>query len=131
MNKKPGIVLVGMALQTGISLLFVGTAGFFLFLMSTVKNSGGSSLGFKLSLVMLLPLTLAAVVGLWGMWKSRPWGWWMGLAVNTLALLTMIPDLIQHDPAPDVQDVAGAVIFVLGVAFFLPRSVRHYFLRPQ
>lgn len=128
MRKKPGIVLVGMAVQTGISLLLIGAALFFLCLIYIVRNSTGSSQGFKLSLIAILPLAVAALAASWGMWKGRAWGWWTGLAVDFLALLTMIPDLIQRNPAPDREDVAGAAIFVLAMALLFPGRVRQYFL---
>ena len=128
MRKKPGIVLVGMAVQTGISLLLIGAASFFLFLIYIVRNSTGSSQGFKLSLIAILPLAIAALAASWGMWKGRAWGWWTGLAVDFLALLTMIPDLIQRNPTPDREDLAGAAIFVLAMALLFPGRVRQYFL---
>ena len=71
MRKKPGIVLVGMAVQTGISLLLIGAASFFLFLIYIVRNSTEASQGFKLSLIAILPLAIAALAASWGMWKGR------------------------------------------------------------
>lgn len=129
MRKKPGIVLVGMAMQTGVSLLLIGAASFSLFSIYIVRNSAGSSQGLKLSLITILPLAIAALAAWWGMWKGRAWGWWTGIAVNFVALLTMIPDLIQRNPAPDREDVLGAAIFVLALALFFPGRVRQYFLR--
>ena len=129
MRNKPGIVVVGMAVQTGISVLLISAAAFLLFLIYTVRNSAGASQGFKLSLITILPLAITALAASWGMWKRRAWGWWTGLLVNFLALLTMIPDLIQRNPAPDWDDVAVAAMFGLAAALFLPGRVRQYFLR--
>lgn len=66
MRKKPGIVLVAMAAQTGVSLLLIGAASFFLFSIYVVRNSTGSGQGLKPSLIAILPLAIAALAASWG-----------------------------------------------------------------
>jgi hypothetical protein len=127
MTKRPRIVLVGMAVQTSIAAILAGAVGLFSLLIYSLRNSATPSHGLKTALIIALPLAVAAFVASWGMWKQRAWGWWTALVFNALAVLAMVPDLINGEP--DLGDFAGAALVVVSLALLLPAQVRKHFLR--
>ena len=129
MTKRPVVVIAGVAVQTGLAALLIFAVLLFAFLNYSIRNSAESSGGLKLALIVILPLAAAAAATSWGMWKQRAWGWWTALGLNVLAMLSMVPDLINSDARPDWEDLAGMAIFAVALALLFPVQVRHYFLR--
>lgn len=126
MKKRPVIVLLGTVVQTGIAAILAGAVLLFAVLIYSLRNSATPSQGLKLALVMALPLALVACAASWGMWNQRAWGWWTALALNAIAVLTMVVDLINGEP--DLEDFAGAAVWILSLLLLLVPRVRRHFL---
>lgn len=119
--RRPWLVTITAALEALLSLALIATA------VILVRKSGDAS--GPVAAGILGGIGLLAVVSCWGLWKSRAWGWWLALLIDSLGLTAFLWDPVTRRVKPDPDELAFIIMFALLVFLVLLSPVRRFLLR--
>jgi hypothetical protein len=92
------------------------------------KDGAEAAHGLRIAAGLCAPLALIYFVAVYGLWKDKLWGWWLGFLLNLAAAGTLVYSVIDdgwsHSDATDIA--LPAVFIVLLVLFVIPAVRRHY-----
>jgi len=133
--KRSPWVIGSAVLQLLMALLLVGICLFLLFLTRSTEikqeqEAAEAISGLKIAAGMLGAPALLVIVGAYGLWKEKLWGWWLALltdvGVTGLCLYSMIDDGWNNID----WDVAGfTIVPLLATVLLLIPAVRGFYWR--
>lgn len=133
--KRTGLITVLAILQMLAGLSFAGIAIYLaIYLVAQTRNSGvlkpqeaaGAIYGYKVAAlavsIVAVPNFLAGI----GLWRMKPWGRWLAVAINGFTLATLLYGPIFEHESMDLADILTASTFAaLLILFLLPVVGRH------
>jgi hypothetical protein len=82
--------------------------------------------GLLIGAVVLGIPALATLIGVWGLWKRRFWGWVLSLATDVGVLAVLVYNFVG-EKARDGDEIAFAVGFVVPLVLLLLPGVRRFY----
>src|SRR5262249_22514590 len=85
--KHSGLITGVTLMQLLLGLLYMGVSLLLLYLIRSPVTGQGydpavALWGLKVAVSVIGPLTLLALVGAYGLWKDRRWGWWVSFLID-------------------------------------------------
>jgi hypothetical protein len=129
--KRPPLITVVIVLQFLFGLLL---AGLTIYLLALTRSQGtladpeatDTIRGLKIgSLVLGIPAVIT-LVGFWGLWTRRFWGWVLSLATDVGVLAVLVYSLFDESNR-DADEIAMAAGFVVPIVLLLLPAVRKFF----
>ncbi len=130
MKRSPLITLLAI-LQLIAGLCFAGIA---IYLIAQTRNpeilksqdAAGAIFGYKIAALAVSILAIPNFLAGIGLWKVKPWGRWLAIAINGMTLAMLLYDPIFEHERMDRDDVGTALVFAgMLILFLLPVVGRH------
>jgi uncharacterized membrane protein (DUF2068 family) len=92
------------------------------------KDGAEAAHGLRIAAAICAPLALIYLASVFGLWKDKLWGWWLGFLLNLAAAGTLVYSVIDDGWShSDATDIALPVVFIVLLALFvIPAVRRHY-----
>lgn len=71
---------------------------------------------------------MLALIAYWGLWKSKAWGWWLALVMDSVGLVMFLCDPGRRRVWPDADELVFIILFVVLLGLLLLAPVRRSFL---
>jgi hypothetical protein len=129
--KRPPLITIVMVLQWLLGLLLAGLTIYLLALTRSAEALGEPDAadtiqGLKIGAAVLGVPALITLLGAWGLWKQRSWGWVLSLATDVGALAVLVYNNVGESKW-DADEIALAAGFVVPVILLLLPVVRKYY----
>jgi uncharacterized membrane protein (DUF2068 family) len=86
--------------------------------------------GLRIGAVVLGVPALVLFVSFWGLWKSKPWGWWLALAVDVIVLAVFAYGTFDANSIEWDEVGITLCLLVLLVFLLLPKVRKFYWTGP-
>ena len=112
----------------GISVYLIGLAH-----ISAIRNGPGAAeaaSGLKIAALTLFLPALLATISWYGLWKQKPWGWWLAVVANLAVMSILVYSMIDDGWSYFDWDLAGLALAsaVIPILLLLP-VVRKFYRR--
>jgi uncharacterized membrane protein (DUF2068 family) len=131
--KRAGWVTGVTVIQLLLALTLAGVTIYLLVLARSpailnLKDGADAAHGLRIAAGICGPLALIYFVSVYGLWRDKLWGWWLGFLLNLAAAGTLVYSVIDDGwSQSDATDIALPVVFiVLLVLFLIPAVRRHH-----
>lgn len=134
--KRPGLITTVTILQLLLALLLLGTAVYVLLLTrspETLKQPDAADTieGLKIGAAVIGIPALVLLLGAFGLWKRKLWGWWVTLLVDLGIEATLIYSLFEDGwREVEREDIVLAACFaIFPILMLLPKVTKSYWKR--
>jgi uncharacterized membrane protein (DUF2068 family) len=116
-------LLLGLALS--------GTSLYLLWVIREIKRAGGpveAILGIKIAIWLIASFALLTLVGSYGLWKCKHWGWWLAFLTDLAWAAICVSSVIDdgwHNI--DLEMVFFSVLPLAAIVFLLLPAVRKFY----
>jgi uncharacterized membrane protein (DUF2068 family) len=135
MKRSNWVTSVTLA-QLLLSLTLAGVTVYLLVLarspeIQNLKDAAGAAYGLRIAAGLGAPLALICLASVYGLWRDKRWGWWLGFLLNLIMAVTLVYGVMDDGwSGSDAEDIAMPVVLVvLLVLFVVPAVRRHYWGR--
>lgn len=130
---KRSRLIAGVTLiQLLVGLAWLGMSILLLFLIRSMRHvqdaPAAGIWGLKVGIGLMAPLALLALVGAYGMYKDRQWGWWLSFLID-LGFASSLAYAVIDDgwSNRDLELIVPTVLFAIPVVFLLLPRVRRFY----
>ena len=133
MNPRPMIVTVVAVIQTIVAVVLVlgmvllGWQNYSLLPGNTQEETQAIHMGLRIAFGGAAICSAITLLVSWAMWKSKRWGWWLGVVFYVLLLASMLYGPVVGEMM-DADDITIASIFLLLTVLLLLPPVRRFYL---
>lgn len=131
--KRSGWVTGVTVIQALLTLSLLGITIYLLVLAHSpeilnLKDGADAAHGLRIAAGICAPLVLISLVCVYGLWKNKLWGWWLGFLSNLAAAGMLVFSVIDDGwRNSDASDIALPVVFIAFlILFVIPPVRRHY-----
>ena len=111
-------------------LVLIGTA--ILVLLQTRKpeigNEPDAARGLLIGAAVVAIPAIPQLLGVWGLWKRKPLGWWLALVMDILLVMTLAYSMVDDNEIDMEQFGPTICVAALAIVLLLP-WVRKQYLR--
>ena len=131
--KRSAWVRSAVLMQFLLGLVLSGLCIFLFWLMHSsaaarAEEAGAVSAGLKVAVDILAPPALVVLIGAYGLWKLKLWGWWLALLSDMTLLGVFIYSAIDDGRNAIDWDVAVlTAIPLIALIVLLARPVRELY----
>jgi len=130
--KRTGLITALAIVQLLIGAVWLAIAFYLLSLMRSpeIANDPGALQGLRIGFISIVVFAVPTLISSFALWKVKPWGRWLAIAVYAITLCTLLYGPIADHDTMDGSDITMAIVFaVLLVVFSLPQIGRQ--LKPS
>jgi MFS family permease len=134
--RRSGWVTGVTVIQLLVALTLAGGAIYLLVLTRSPeilndKDEAEAAHGLRIAAAICAPLALIYLASVYGLWKDKLWGWWLGFLLNLAAAGTLVYSVIDDGWShSDATDIALPVAFIVLLALFVIPAVRRHYWGP-
>lgn len=135
--KRPRLVTGVTIIEFLLALLLAGIAIYVLLLTGSPEilnepDAADAVHGLKIGAAVLSIPALVLLLGVYGLWKGKLWGWWLAFLVNIGIETTLVYGVLEDGwREAEREDIILAACFaIFPVLMLLPRVVKYYW-RPS
>jgi uncharacterized membrane protein (DUF2068 family) len=133
--KRSGWVTGTIVMQLLWALALIGISVYLIVLahISASRNGPGAAeaaSGLKIAALTLFLPALLATISWYGLWKRKPWGWWLAVVANLAVMSILVYSMIDDGWSYFDWDLAGLTLAsaVIPILLLLP-VVRKFYRR--
>jgi len=124
--KRP--VIIATVLHLLLALLLVGMAVYVLLQIRNpeIAKEPEAVHGVMIGAGVVGGPAIPLLIGAWGLWTRKRWGWWTSLLTDVLLVATLAYSMVDDNSIDMEQVVPTVCIAALVVILLLPWVRRHY-----
>lgn len=129
---RTGLITALAIVQLLLGAVWLAIAFYLLSLMRSpeIANDPGALQGLRIGFISIVIFAVPTLISSFALWKVKPWGRWLAIAVYAITLCTLLYGPIADHDTMDGSDITMAIVFaVLLVLFALPQVGRQ--LKPN
>jgi uncharacterized membrane protein (DUF2068 family) len=136
--KRSGWVTGVTVIQLLLALTLLGVTIYLLVLARSPEilnerdgDGAEAAHGLRIAAGICAALALIYLVAVYGLWKDKLWGWWLGFLLNLAAGVTLVFSVIDDGWShSDATDIALPVVFIVLLALYVIPAVRRHYWGP-
>ena len=132
---RTGLITALAIVQLLIGAVWLAIAFYLLSLMRSpeIANDPGALQGLRIGFISIVIFAVPTLISSFGLWKVKPWGRWLAIAVYAITLCALLYGPIADHDTMDGSDITMAIVFAVLLAVFslpqigrqLKRSIQH------
>ena len=135
--KRSGWVTGVTVIQLLLPLTLLGVTIYLLVLARSPeilneKDGADAAHGLRIAAGLCAPLALIYFASVYGLWRDKLWGWWLGFLLNLAAAGTLVYSVIDDGWShSDATDIALPVVFIVLLGLLVMPAVRRHYWGPS
>jgi uncharacterized membrane protein (DUF2068 family) len=129
--RRPRAATIAIWIESVVAAVLIGTA-VYAFLEAVHARNARVEDQFEDALItagVMGAIGVPVLIASWGLWKSKAWGWWLGVVFDLLGLIVFLWDPIERRVWPDIQELFFTVFFSITLVLLFVPAVRRFFFR--
>jgi hypothetical protein len=131
--KRSGLITGVTTMQLLMALLLFGLCVYLLLLTRSPKtrqahDPAAAVWGLEVAFAVIAPFASLALVGAYGMWRGRLWGWWLALLAEAIFVAVLVYSVIDDGwNNADTDLIFSTAVSLLPVVLLLLPPVRRLY----